>query len=214
MIKSLVSLLERIVVGRKQYMPNYVDQLTIDKGYLISVNPSDIRKSAIKSSPFYNGDDIWFDLKVKKPFKSERRFRLFPKARNVDEVLGIEWELFNRSEKSLQINPTHETYQLRNKKVKDKTGTLRRTSYDFSSDNYVICTIYKAIHVGRLWDFNRYDLRIKKQGEYKEAEIIVEFTIRDIDEHGENTRMLVIGALLTITVSYIVALITALFVSR
>jgi len=207
-------LLEWIIVGRKKYMPNYVDHLTIGGGYLISVTPSDIRKSAIRSSPFYNGDDIWFDLKVKKPFKLERRFRLFPKARNVDEILDIEWELFNRSEKRLQINPTQETYHLRNKKVKDKTGMLRQISYGPSSDNYVIFTIYKAIHVKRLWDFNRYDLRIKKQGENKEAEIIAEFTIRDIDEHGENTRMLVIAALVTISVSFIVALITAIVASR
>jgi hypothetical protein len=36
--------------------------------YLVSVAPSDFKRSRLRQTPFYNGSDIWFDLTVKKRF--------------------------------------------------------------------------------------------------------------------------------------------------
>ena len=117
-------------------------------------------------------------------------------------MITTKWDLLYRNQNEIQIGLTQNKLSPRRHELKmKKTNDRPRYSWEYSKD-YVFFTFFKAIHVGRLWEFNRFDLRVETN---YGKDIITEFTIQDIDAHGANEHTLLYSGLISGGISFIVA---------
>lgn len=172
---------------RGKYMPTYIPQYRA-KSFKIEVIPSDEKRKMIRVMPFYSGTNIMFDL----------RLTVF-QGNKINEDFKIEWALYDEKDNKIKSGMSAITL-----------SDIRSTRWDwlqfwkvnknhierYNYSNAVAYTKLRAIEVGRLLKLNTYQLRARIQSEAIKSEdmLLVQFTIKDIEEHGNQIVYLILSA--------------------
>jgi hypothetical protein len=172
---------------RGKYMPTYIPQYRA-KSFKIEVVPSDEKRKMIRAMPFYSGTNIMFDL----------RLTVF-QGNKINEDFKIEWALYDEKDNKIKSGMSEITFSdIRStrwgwlKFWKVNKNHIERYNYS----NAVAYTKLRAIEVGRLLKLNTYQLRARIQSEAIKSEdmLLVQFTIKDIEEHGNQIVYLILSA--------------------
>lgn len=149
-------------------MPNYATYRIGERK--IDLRPSGFTRSKFDRIPFYNGTEIIFDLIVS-----------FPYRKDVNDSFKIYYQLLNKKTNESVNNDFIVQYSNIPELLKQKP---RNYDYIFFKSTQVMQFVFpKMINLGRYWNFDTYDLIFREQNAEKN-EIVVEFTLKDIDEFG------------------------------
>jgi hypothetical protein len=170
---------------RGKNMPAYID-FQIDD-YTLKVYPSE---HWTKQTPFYNGTRIWLNLII-----------TTSKNKHVNEDFSYQWALATHNNQKVIQEGEKTTYLSTKWRKANKNDAVLLSS----SNNYTF-TIYKAIMIEPILDFDTFDLILKVK---EKQQVICQFTIQDIDEHGEQHGNLIFTAVISGIVAIVVSLLVA-----